>query len=119
VRTYARGLRRTSVEFGQSVGIHLSSVSPRHSYCNWASPVTHGYKPEKINTKPISCSECLEVGRSTTKVVERRREPLSKLSKNIVRKGLNSNGWKRKQRAPRTTFGCQLCQIPLCKEGDC
>ena len=25
------------VEFGR---IHLSSVSPRHSYCNWASPVT-------------------------------------------------------------------------------
>jgi len=27
-------------DFGQSVGIHLSSVLPRHSYCNWASPVT-------------------------------------------------------------------------------
>ena len=31
------------VEFGRiwsSVGVHLSSVSPRRSYCNWASPVT-------------------------------------------------------------------------------
>jgi hypothetical protein len=27
-------------EFGQRVGVYLSSVSPRHSYCNWASPVT-------------------------------------------------------------------------------
>jgi len=28
-------------EFDQSVGIYLLSVSPRHSYCNWASPVTN------------------------------------------------------------------------------
>ena len=54
--------------------------------------VKYGYKLEKINTKLISCLECLEVGRSTTKVVERRRKPLSKLLKNIVKKGLNSNG---------------------------
>ena len=27
-------------EFDQSVGIHLSSVLPRHFYYNWASPVT-------------------------------------------------------------------------------
>jgi len=26
-------------EFGQSVGLYLLSVLPRHSYCNWASPV--------------------------------------------------------------------------------
>ena len=78
--------------------------------------VEYGYKLEKINTKLVSYLECLEAGRSTTKVVERRRKPLSMLLKNIVRKGLNSNSWKRKQRALRTTFGCQLCRIPLCKE---
>jgi hypothetical protein len=27
------------VEFGQSVGLYLSSVLLRHSYYNWASPV--------------------------------------------------------------------------------
>ena len=38
-----RSSRRNLAEFDQGVGIHLSSVSPRHSYRNWASPVTPIY----------------------------------------------------------------------------
>ena len=29
-----------SIKLAEFSRIHLSSVSPRHSYCNWASPVT-------------------------------------------------------------------------------
>ena len=47
-----RSGRWNLVEFDQSVGIYLSSVSPRHSYCNWASPValrkaTNSHTPPK------------------------------------------------------------------------
>ena len=38
----SRSSWQNSAEFGQSVGLYLSSVLPRHSYCNWASPVTAG-----------------------------------------------------------------------------
>ena len=31
---------QNSIELAEFGRIHLSSVSPRHSYCNWASPVT-------------------------------------------------------------------------------
>jgi len=38
------GLRRTIADSCKQLRTvsysHLSSVSPRHSYCNWASPVT-------------------------------------------------------------------------------
>jgi len=81
--------------------------------------VEYRYKLDKINTKLISYSECLEAGRSSTKVVEGRRKPLSELLRNTVRKDPNNRGWKRKQRALRIMFGCRLCQIPLCKEGGC
>jgi hypothetical protein len=80
--------------------------------------VEHGYKPEKINTKHIACSACLEAGRKASKKVISRRKPLAELSKNTVRKS-NKGNWKRPQRAPRTRFGCRLCRIPLCKEGGC
>ena len=38
-------------EFGQSVGLYLLSILPRHSYCNWASPVTYT-KQVKSPKKP-------------------------------------------------------------------
>ena len=31
---------QNSIALAELGRIHLSSVSPRHSYCNWASPVT-------------------------------------------------------------------------------
>lgn len=81
--------------------------------------VEHGYKPERINTKHVACSACLEAGRKASKEVISRRKPLAELSKNTVRKLSNEGDWKRPQRAPRTRFGCRLCRIPLCKEGGC
>ena len=53
--------------------------------------VEHGYKLEKINTKHITCSACLEAGRKALKEVILRRKPLAELLKNIVRKLNKSN----------------------------
>ena len=54
----------------------------------------HGYKPEKINTKYITCSACLEAGRKALKEVILRRKPLAELSKNTVRKSKNKGNWE-------------------------
>jgi hypothetical protein len=68
--------------------------------------VEYRYKLEKINTKYIAYSACLEAERKALKKVILRRKPLAELLKNIVRKSNNKGNWKRPQRAPRTCFGC-------------
>ena len=35
-----RRISQNSIELAELGKTHLLSVSPRHSYCNWASPVT-------------------------------------------------------------------------------
>ena len=81
--------------------------------------VEHGYKPERINDKDVACSACVEAGRKTSIKRISCRKPLAELSKNTVRKASNRDNWQRRQRPPRTRFGCRLCRIPLCKEGGC
>ena len=85
----------------------------------WYPAVEHGYKPEKINEKPMACSACLEAGRKSSIKKLSARKPLCELSQNTTRKPRDSRDWKRPLRAPRTQFGCRLCKIPLCKTGPC
>ena len=85
----------------------------------WRPVVEHGYKPEKINEKDVSCAACVEVGRKSQIKRPGARKPLCELSPNTTKKPRNSDAWKRPQRAPRTKFGCRLCRIPLCRTGSC
>ena len=54
--------------------------------------VEHGYKLKKINIQLTSCLEYLEVSKSSIKVIEGRRKPLSELLRNAVRKDPNNKG---------------------------
>ena len=85
----------------------------------WYPVVEHGYKPEKINEKPMACSACLEAGRKSSIKKLSARKPLCELSPITTKKPRDSKDWKRPSRAPRTQFGCRLCRIPLCKIGPC
>jgi hypothetical protein len=106
--------------FEQSSRVPKSS-SKRVSTNNivWQPLEFHGYKPEKINDKLVTCSACLEAGRKASQRLSRRK-PLVELSASSVRRNSgNSNSRQRRQRAPKTRFGCRLCRIPLCERGPC
>ncbi|KAF2187428.1 hypothetical protein K469DRAFT_113549 [Zopfia rhizophila CBS 207.26] len=62
------------------------------------------------------CKACQAVGR----VVQQgtKWKALEELSVNSIQFGQNGEK-KRQTRAPRTRYGCSICQIHLCKEGDC
>jgi len=83
------------------------------SRIKWYPVVEHGYKPERINSKAVTCSACFKAGKRG--IVERlsRRKPLVELSDNTVRKS------RRPKQVPRARFGCRLCKIPLYKTGPC
>ena len=71
--------------------------------------VEHGYKPEKINEKPMAYSACLEVGRKSLIKKLSARKPLCELLPITTKKPCDSKDWKRPLRALRTQFGCRLC----------
>jgi len=77
------------------------------------------HKLMKLFTKQKFCSACIEAGRETRTPHRGRRKALSKLSPNTVHRPRNSKSWKRRSRAPRTTFGCSVCQIPFCRKDEC
>ena len=57
------------------------------------------------------CEACKDAERMIINV--KKRKPLEKLHPN----SLMTN--KRRNRAPRTLFGCSLCKIPLCNHKQC
>jgi hypothetical protein len=62
------------------------------------------------------CKACMAQGRSAQG--GEKRKALCELSENYVR--INQQGEKsRKPRAPRTRYGCSVCQIHLCQGGTC
>ena len=63
------------------------------------------------NSPPKECEACRDAGRVVTNV--KKRKPLGELHPN----SLVAN--KRRNRAPRTLFGCALCKIPLCNHKQC
>jgi len=85
----------------------------------WYPVLHHGYKPVKINKKPVACAACLQEGKKSHIKKLSNRKPLCELSVNTAKKPRSSKDFKRPQRAPRTQFGCRLCQIPLYKVGPC
>ena len=85
----------------------------------WYPVIYYGYKAVKINRKQKTCSACLAVGRKSCIKKLLNRKPLCELSVNTTKRPRDSKDFKRPQRAPRTTYGCKLCRIPLCKDGPC
>jgi len=58
----------------------------------------HGSNPIKLDSKK-TCVACAAAGR--------KRKAIEEISPNVRR------------RTPQTTFGCELCKIPLCQSGEC
>ena len=58
--------------------------------------------------KPKNCVVCLNAGRKVSKLAPTRK-PLSELSANTVRS--RDHQRMRRERVPRTSFGCKLCNI--------
>jgi hypothetical protein len=85
----------------------------------WYPVIYHGYKAVKINQKQKACSACLATGRKSRIKKLSNRKPLCELSANTTKRSHDSKDFKRPQRAPRTTYGCRLCRMPLCKDGPC
>lgn len=63
----------------------------------------HG-KPVSLYTHAKPCVACAENGRKNNN-----RQPLGTISSNTL------GGRQGPRRPPRTTYGCQLCGIPLCR----
>jgi hypothetical protein len=77
------------------------------------------HKLMKLFIKAKLYSACIEAGRKTTRAIKGQRRNLSDLSPNTVRKPRDSQDWKRPERAPRTHYGCSVCQIPFCRKDEC
>jgi hypothetical protein len=88
---------------------------------NLASHITTGRDGcggthEVLSQDGKPCKACMAQGRTAQK--GEKRKALSELSGNCVR--INEEGEKlRKPRAPRTKYGCSVCQIHLCQGGTC
>ena len=86
---------------------------------NLASHVTTGRDGcggihEVLSRDGKPCKACMAQSRIAQK--SEKRKALSELSGNSVR--INQEGEKsRKPRAPRTKYGCSVCQIYLCQGG--
>ncbi|KAF2808528.1 uncharacterized protein BDZ99DRAFT_478014 [Mytilinidion resinicola] len=71
-------------------------------------------------TKQPTCAACSYKHRTSSQPHRGNRKPLADLSINTTMKSReDSRGWKRRQRPPRTNWGCSVCHIPLCKKGRC
>jgi hypothetical protein len=69
----------------------------------------------KVLSKNLrSCAICLQSGRKASGLA---RKPLSELSSNSLRGKGESRGAKK--RPPRTTYGCSICTIFICKSAHC
>ena len=63
-----------------------------------------------------ACKACMAQGRKA--LGGEKRKVLYELSENSIR--MNQEGEKsRKPQAPRTKYGCSVCQIHLCQGGSC
>ena len=91
----------------------------RHSTDDIVWYPTEDHKLVKLWNKQKSCSACIETGLNTQVQHKGRRKALSKLSPNTTRKSRDSKDWQRPERAPRTLYGCSVCQIPFCRSDDC
>ena len=76
-----------------------------------ASAEAHESLKKLKNSPSKECEACRDAGRVVTNV--KKRKPLGELHPN----SLVAN--KRRNRAPRTLFGCALCKIPLCNHKQC
>jgi hypothetical protein len=85
----------------------------------WRPVVYYGYKSVRINKTQKTYSACLTAGRKSCIKKLSNRKPLCKLSVNTIKRSRDSKDFKRPQKSPRTTYGCRLCRIPLCKKGPC
>jgi len=100
---------------------HTTPVDGFGVRTNLASHVTTdkdgcGGTHEVLSRDGKPCKACMAQSRTAQK--GEKRKALSELSGNSVR--INEEGEKsRKPRAPRTKYGCSVCQIHLCQGGTC
>ena len=100
---------------------HTSPVDGFGVRTNLASHVTTsrdgcGGIHEVLSRDGKVCKACMAQGRSAQG--GEKRKALCELSENYVQ--INQQGEKsRKPRAPRTRYGCSVCQIHLCQGGTC
>ena len=80
---------------------------------------THHYTLKKLWVKPVNYSACIEASRKSQNTIKRCRKPLTDLSTNTIKRRRDSKDGKMLQRAPRTRYGCSVCQIPFCREDEC
>jgi hypothetical protein len=72
------------------------------------APMAFSHDWQKLDTRSRSCILCRSRGGTTTlKIKTMKRNVLGHLSGNII------------GRPSRTSWGCEQCQVALCKEGDC
>ncbi|KAF2814815.1 uncharacterized protein BDZ99DRAFT_548987 [Mytilinidion resinicola] len=84
----------------------------------WRPVEEHQHK--RVWRKQVFCSACIEAKRPTTTPHRAARKPLANLSANsTMKKREDSDGWKRRTRPPRTSWGCTVCRIPFCTRGTC
>lgn len=77
----------------------------------------HG-RLEHMGGKIKTCVTCLHAGRTDPTKIIKPRKPLMDLSINTVRpRDLDKR--KRRQRAPRSYYGCKLCGIHICNHIAC
>ena len=120
----------THKEFRTKLAIELFNHSERLiSRPGWPAPakpeaLTHYIVPDSasehrhtaLSKKPKSCIVCKTQNRRPAEGTIKRKA-LGELSHNIQR--ANQASHKRKLEMKRTTWGCELCQQPICKQGSC
>lgn len=68
----------------------------------------HGL-PVRLYAESKACIACSESGRTNSGRTNKPRAPLTATTGNIQRHRQGA------QRPPRTTYGCKLCKVPLCR----
>ena len=113
-KQFRKDLRKALFQNSIRARKHPYYATPSRPLINeiiWEPVVEH--KLVKLSEQQRNCSGCIEARRMSTEPHIARRKPLADLSVNTTQKG------KRRQRVPRTQFGCSVCRIPFCRKGDC
>ena len=97
--------RSSSIKASLSLRVHPAGV------------YDHG-RLEHMGDKIKTCVPCLHAGRTEPTKIIKPRKPLLELSINTVRpQGLDKR--QRRQRAPRSYYGCKLCGMHICNHIAC
>ena len=101
-------------------GARLQDVKrPLTQKVHRAGPVDHGEKPTRLGNKAKNCVVCVSNGRTMSESSQRpKRKPLQELSRNTTKLAAHREQRRRNQYA-RGLYGCELCNMHICKKGPC